>query len=305
MEEIQLQLFGDTEPDASDDLLSPDNEADDETTLAYLSDIHRTALPMLSVRSFSLQPLAPIEEIPPVLLTEHTLIFVTEGELTCIISGKAYASHAGDCLYAAPGVLFCRPESRIPAAYLTITFWDDTPKRISDVGSSDTIYAYPHKMTYVDDPDITASVDYLHRVCRNGSPNQRKKMLAVLQMLLIELEDFVTRSSDNDYTRAMKQYLLEHYREGVKLEDLAEHVGLHPVYCAKIFRKSEGVTVGAFINRLRISRAASQLESAIETSDVARDLGLSEFYFSRWFRRMTGVTPTEYRDRLRSASVKH
>ena len=157
----------------------------------------------------------------------------------------------------------------------------------------------------MDDPDITASVDYLHRVCRNGSPNQRKKMLAVLQMLLIELEDFVTRSSDNDYIRAMKQYLLEHYREGVKLEDLAEHVGLHPVYCAKIFRKSEGITVGAFINQLRISRAASQLESAVETSDVARDLGLSEFYFSRWFRRMTGVTPTEYRDRLRNASVKH
>ena len=73
----------------------------------------------------------------------------------------------------------------------------------------------------------------------------------------------------------------------------------------KVAQIIEFADIGDFINQLRISRAAAQLESAIETSDVAEDLGLSEFYFSRWFRRMTGVTPTEYRDSLRSAFTKH
>lgn len=300
----QLQLFGDddftletgrhihTEPDAPTD-----------DTIAFLTDIRRIALPMLSVRSFVYTPLSRVVEVAPTLLTEHQMIFVMEGSITCLISGVSYTAKAGDCLYAAPGVLYCRPEGTEPAAYMTLCFWDDTTRREGRTG--DMIYAYPHKMTYIDDADVSYTVDYLKRVCLSGSPDQRKKCLAAMQMLLIQMEDFVVRYSDNDYVRAMKRYILEHYREGVQLEDLAEQVELHPVYCAKIFKKCEGITVGDFINQLRISRAAAQLESAIETSDVAEDLGLSEFYFSRWFRRMTGVTPTEYRDSLRAAYTKH
>ncbi len=305
MEEItQLQLFGDedfTLPTKSGTVAS--NEAPDDDAIAFLTDIRRIALPMLSVRSFVYKPLSRVEEIPPTLLTEHQLVFVMEGSITCLIGGTAYTAQAGDCLYAAPGVLYCRPEGDVPAAYMTLGFWDDTPRREGHI--QDMIFAYPHKMTYIDDADVSYTVDYLKRVCLTGSPDQRKKCLSALQMLLIQLEDFVVRYSDNDYVRAMKRYILEHYREGVQLEDLAEQVGLHPVYCAKVFKKCEGITVGDFINQLRISRAAAQLESAIETSDVAEDLGLSEFYFSRWFRRMTGVTPTEYRDSLRSAYTKH
>lgn len=298
----QLQLFGD------DDFLSepahaPATDAPDDDTIAFLSDIRRIALPMLSVRTIACTPLSRVDEIPPTLLTEHQMIFVTDGELTALISGSTYTARAGDCLYAEPGALFCRPEGSVPAAYMTVCFWDDTPHRDSRI--ADTIFSYPHKMTYMDDADVSYTVDYLRRVCASGAPDQRKKSLAALQMLLIQMEDFVVRYSDNDYVRAMKRYILEHYREGVQLEDLAEQVGLHPVYCAKVFKKCEGITVGAFINQLRISRAAAQLESAVETSDVAGDLGLSEFYFSRWFRRMTGVTPTEYRDSLRAAFTKH
>ena len=305
MEEItQLQLFGDEDFTLeTGHHVMRESDAQDDSAIAFLTDIRRIALPMLSVRSFVYTPLSRPEEIAPTLLTEHLLIFVTEGAVTCLIGGVPYTANAGDCLYAAPGVLFCRPAGDEPAAYMTLGFWDDTPRR--EGHRNDMIFAYPHKMTYIDDPDVSYSVDYLKRVCLNGSPDQRKKCLAALQILLIQMEDFVVRYSDNDYVRAMKQYILAHYREGVQLEDLADQVGLHPVYCAKVFKKCEGITVGDFINQLRISRAAAQLESAIETSDVAEDLGLSEFYFSRWFRRMTGVTPTEYRDSLRAAYTKH
>ena len=300
----QLQLFGDDDFMLSVGAAKKEaHSREEEDAISFLTDVRRIALPMLSVRRFAYTPLSRVTEIPPELLTEHQLIFVTEGTLTCLISGTSYTAAAGDCLYAAPGSLFCRPEGTAPAAYMTICFWDDTPRRDGQEG--DTIFAYPHKLPYQDDADVSYTVDYLRRVCMTGSPDQRKKTLAALQMLLIQMEDFVVRYSDNDYVRAMKRYILEHYREGVQLEDLAAHVDLHPVYCAKIFKKCEGITVGAFINQLRISRAAAQLESAVETSDVAEDLGLSEFYFSRWFRRMTGVTPTEYRDSLRAAYIKH
>ena len=255
MEEItQLQLFGDEDFTLETGRHIPEEpDAQDDDTIAFLTDIRRIALPMLSVRCFVYPPLSRVEEIAPTLLTEHQLIFVTEGSVTCLIGGVSYTANAGDCLYAAPGVLFCRPEGNEPAAYMTLCFWDDTPRREGHLG--DLSYAYPHKVTYIDDADVSYTVDYLKRVCLTGSPDQRKKCLAALQMLLIQMEDFVVRYSDNDYVRAMKRYILEHYREGVQLEDLADQVGLHPVYCAKVFKKCEGITVGDFINQLRISRA--------------------------------------------------
>ncbi len=301
-EDLQLKLFEDDEYTGTREEPAKERPRDFGGAVTTLTEMRRIALPMLSLRAFAIHPAEAVREVPLVLLAEHMLIFVTEGEMTCRIGDEDICAHAGDCLYAPPGVLYSRRETRAPAAYMELFFWDDTPKK---AGSGDTIYAFPHRMTYADDPDVCATVDYLCRVCKNGTPDQRKKQLASLQMLLIQLEDYVLRWSKNDYVREMKRYMLEHYRAGVKLEDLAAVVGLHPVYCAKVFRENEGKTVVDFINELRITRARAQLEDAIETSDVARDLGLSEYYFSRWFRRMTGVTPTEYRDSLRGAYVKH
>ncbi len=300
-EDIQLQLFDDAD---FTELVSrsDDQRYNANVAVATLSGAHRVALPILSLRAFSVTGSGPVFEIAPVLLTEHMLVFVTEGELSCLIGGTSYTASAGDCLYAAPGTMFSRPATETPAAYIALCFWDDTPR---DAGTEDRICPYPPMMPYAEDPDVTASVGYFRRVSENGTPDQRKKQLAALQILLIQLEDFVLRYSPNDHVREMKKYTLLHYREGVTLEALAECVGLHPVYCAKVFRDAEGITVGDFINRLRIARACAQLEDAIETSDVARDLGLSEYYFSRWFRRMMGVTPTEYRATLRGAYVKH
>ncbi|MBP3918878.1 MAG: helix-turn-helix transcriptional regulator [Clostridia bacterium] len=306
MEEIQLQLFGDEDfPERKDADTDMEGDAFQEGAgaLSTLTGLRRTALPMLSVRSFASVPLSPVPEIVPMLLTEHTLLFILEGEMHCDIGGNGFTACKGDCLYAAPGMLFSRAESCVPCAYLHLCFWDDTPR--PDGESGDTVYAYPHKMTYLEDKDLCATVDYLRRVSETGSPDQTKKLLAALQLLLIQMEDAAARASGSDYVREMKQYLFDHYREGVQLCDLAAHVNLHPVYCAKVFRQNEGMTVGEFINHLRITRAVAQLENVAETSEVARDLGLSEYYFSRWFRRMTGVTPTEYRNSLRSAYIKH
>lgn len=301
-EELQLKLFEDDEYTGEKKEEAAAVPRDTSGAVTTLTEMRRISLPMLSLRAFAVHPAKAIGEVPPVLLAEHMLVFVTEGSITCRIGDEDICAAAGDCMYAPPGVLFSRRESRAPAAYMELYFWDDTPRR---AGQADRVYPFPHKMTYEDDPDVRATVGYLRRVCENGTPDQRRKQLASLQMLLIQLEDCVLRWSPNDYVREMKKYMLAHYRAGVKLEDLAAVVGLHPVYCAKVFRENEGKTVVDFINELRITRARAQLEDAIETSDVARDLGLSEYYFSRWFRRMTGVTPTEYRDSLRGAYIKH
>ncbi len=295
----QPSLFGDVPSPADRGDTSPRvaQKAKDTTALlSVFSDVRRVALPILSVRRVAYVTDAEVAEIPLSLCSEHELTFVLDGQVTDVVGGTEITACAGECLYSAPGDLRLRKAGVAPATYLTLCFWEERP---GATFASAAGISYPAKMVYSRDEDATHTVEYLIRTAQNGTPDQSVMYLGALQLLLVQLTSFVARDSENEYVRLMKTYLYSHFREGVQLADLAEHVGLHPVYCAKIFKASEGEPVGAFINRLRISRACAQLESAVETSDVAEDLGLSEFYFSRWFKQMTGITPTEYRDTVR------
>ncbi len=271
-----------------DDTMMTERSEREETFL--LSKVQRVSLPALSVRQFALVTQQTGYETLPELMTEHELLIVLDGKLTSILAGDIYTAGVGECLYAAAGDIRCLLSSEGAVSYLCLSFWD---------ARETAEFPFPHKIPYHIDAAASATVQYCRHICESSAPTQQKQCIAALGMLLVQLEDFTVRYNENEYVRTMKEYVFSHYREGVQLADLAAAVNLHPVYCAKLFKQHEGETVGAFINRLRLTRAVAQLESTEETSDVAADLGLSEYYFSRWFRQMTGLTPTDYRDALR------
>ena len=69
MESItQLQLFGDEDFTLeTGSRTAASGDSPDDETIAFLTDIRRIALPMLSVRSFVYTPLSRVEEIARIL----------------------------------------------------------------------------------------------------------------------------------------------------------------------------------------------------------------------------------------------
>lgn len=86
------------------------------------------------------------------------------------------------------------------------------------------------------------------------------------------------------------------------LADLAADVGVHPVTLARGFRRSFGCSVGEYVRRLRIERAASQLGgSDVPLAEIALAAGFSDqSHFSNLFRRETGMSPSAYRRAMRT-----
>ena len=81
------------------------------------------------------------------------------------------------------------------------------------------------------------------------------------------------------------------------LSELAQAVGVHPVTLARGFRKAFGCTVGAYLRRLRLARAAERLaETDASLAEIALEAGFADqSHFSNLFRRETGVSPSAFR----------
>jgi AraC family transcriptional regulator len=85
------------------------------------------------------------------------------------------------------------------------------------------------------------------------------------------------------------------------LTGLAASVGVHPVTLARAFRRAFGCTVGEYVRRLRIERAARRLaDSELSLAEIALAEGFSDqSHFSNLFRRHTGLSPFQFRRAVR------
>jgi AraC family transcriptional regulator len=85
------------------------------------------------------------------------------------------------------------------------------------------------------------------------------------------------------------------------LAELAAAVSVHPVTLARAFRRTFGCTVGEYLRRLRIERAAERLAAGSETlAEIALAAGFADqSHFSNVFRRRLGMSPSAYRRETR------
>lgn len=97
--------------------------------------------------------------------------------------------------------------------------------------------------------------------------------------------------------RQSQQYIDQHYKEKINLEDIAEIVELNPTYFSVLFKKETGVNVSTYIINVRMEIAKKLL---IQTNDtivaIADEVGYKDVrYFSRLFAKTVGVNPAIYR----------
>ncbi|THF79096.1 helix-turn-helix transcriptional regulator [Cohnella fermenti] len=99
----------------------------------------------------------------------------------------------------------------------------------------------------------------------------------------------------------LKEYIIEHYRAPIRLEELARQIDRSANYTNAIFKETTGQTPIEFMLQLRISTARELLaDTEMTQADIARYLGFFDAsYFYRTFKRLTGSTPASVRQAAR------
>ncbi len=97
--------------------------------------------------------------------------------------------------------------------------------------------------------------------------------------------------------RQAEQYIDSHYNEKIVLEDIAEIVGLNPVYFSVLFKKELGINFSAYLVNVRMEKAKEMICNTNETiAAIGERVGYKDSrYFSQIFMKTVGVKPALYR----------
>lgn len=97
--------------------------------------------------------------------------------------------------------------------------------------------------------------------------------------------------------RQAKQYINDHYREKIILEDIAAIVDLNPVYFSVLFKKETGMNFSTYLVHIRMEIAKEMIRSTNMTvAAVADEVGYKDTrHFSQTFTKTVGVKPALYR----------
>ncbi|MBP1988850.1 helix-turn-helix domain-containing protein [Paenibacillus eucommiae] len=89
------------------------------------------------------------------------------------------------------------------------------------------------------------------------------------------------------------------YQRNLTTEEMEEALDRKYEYLCNVFKKYAGITIGTYIQQLRVQRAKYLLNSTDKSiQTIALEVGMEDpFHFSKLFKKKVGISPSEYRSR--------
>jgi len=177
--------------------------------------------------------------------------------------------------------------------------------------SSHTVAALESPTTHRDflligSPRSQRLVRYIARESALQKPGFELSLASLIAELVAEVCRFATSHSfgQPSWLERAREYVEAHSSMRITLTELARLSGVHPVHLAQAFRSRYGMSVGAYVRRVRVERARQQLATDRSTiSQVALSAGFTDqSHLTRVFRMHTGTTPGRFR---RAVSPAH
>lgn len=140
-------------------------------------------------------------------------------------------------------------------------------------------------------PDPFAIIEHgrhLHEITRDLSVAVDKAVTFV--------QNSRRQESTDDRLAAVREFIQEHFRDPISLDDVAAEAGMHPARFSTWFKEAQGINYIDYLTRLRVETAKSLLrDPRVFVKDVARKSGFQDpRYFGQVFKKHVGITPTRY-----------
>lgn len=115
----------------------------------------------------------------------------------------------------------------------------------------------------------------------------------------------VDENPDSRRVQKIYNYINDHYKEEIRLEDLADIIGMTPVALSRFFKLRSGKTIIDYIIDIRLGHATKMLvETTNSIIEISYECGFNNLSnFNRVFKKRKRCTPTEFRKNFRRKKI--
>ena len=135
------------------------------------------------------------------------------------------------------------------------------------------------------------------------------------QLLYLLVTEFKEEKLDAEVVRRRRQldklsqvtaFMKSHYREDIRLEEVADRFGFSPTYLSRIFQKYAQVNYRTYLIDLRVKYAVRELiNTDREIGDIAMDHGFPDGRaFAKALKKRYGCLPSVYRKNLAGQGIQ-
>ncbi len=248
----------------------------------------------------------------------YEISYIVSGKGWNVVNGVQHALRKGSIFLLTPSdfhEILCDKECPLVIYNVIFTeeILDDELRRLLFDGSKQLMN------TLVGDNYRTALYEYkrIFHEQLNLSKGSLRIMRGALDRLLVDLarslgchEDVADKralppSPIPETIRRSLQYIHHHFREQLRLEDVARQAALAPNYFSSSFHYHVGIPFRLYLQDLRLRFAKTLLQvSDIPVTEVCSVSGFGSLpHFERMFKHKSGYTPREFRAKSRYEKV--
>lgn len=112
-------------------------------------------------------------------------------------------------------------------------------------------------------------------------------------------------SADSRRVQKVEEYINGHYNADIRLQTLADIVGMTPTAFSRFFKLRTGKTISEYIIDIRLGIASRKLvDTTMSIAEICYDCGFNNVSnFNRIFKRKKGVSPKSFRENYRKHKV--
>lgn len=239
----------------------------------------------------------------------YEFVHIIHGQLIYTVEGNEYMLSDGDFIMTNPAELhsFSFPEAcdyQREFLHIYPGFIKDFPELTAGLETRKMGYFNRFSAEMTKKYEIDKIFEHIEKCCTNIEPETDFLVLGLTIALFARINQILRKEAPehqsiitNKKANAVCDYIDKHYKEDITVESIAASQFISPSHLSRIFKKETGMTVKAYLNMRRVTRAKNLImEGPHMITNIYLDCGFIDYSsFYRSFVKYVGMSPEEFK----------
>jgi len=243
----------------------------------------------------------PCYSYGPAVRSQYLIHYIISGEGSYTVNNKTYKLKKNEGFLIRPGtVTYYEADKDNPWSYMWIGFNGvkaETYLSYANLNEENLIFEYSKDDTlkeYISEMLQLKEMDYSNELKLEG-------LLYFFMSKLVETRKDIFNQkpykSAELYLEKSIEFIENNYPNNIKINDIANYIGINRSYLTHIFKKNIDISPQEFLVNYKIDKACNLLQNTdLSIKVVAHSIGYSDpLTFSKIFKKVKGESPKNYR----------